>query len=595
MDRPAGLTRAFAVVLLLAAAAAAQEARPDDLVRVAFEVDVTKPASGAIFVTMVISNNDQEDLRVAIPAWAPGAYRLREYYKAVRVLGAEDGEGGKLEVSRQDNLTWKISAGKNRTVKIRYPLAVEKKRLNTDHCTLYGPDTYLYVVGRKFAPCSVRFTLPKGWRIGTGLERRGAVYSARDYDTFIDCPTELGKFTRLRFEEDARAYEIIIHSKGPVNNPAFISMCRKIVREHNLMFGPPPFKRYVFLFHFGGGTGGRGLEHLNSTDIDLPYVAVKRQPLIAASVTSHEYFHLWNVKRIRPVELGPFDYSREVESKALWLCEGWTSYFGDRALVRAGIWTEKHYFSRLAREIKALQDNPDRLVTSVERASSSVWHRKDYPRVDYYNKGELLGLLMDMRIRVRSGGRLNLDDVMRYMWTTYCVEPSRAGKGPIGVGYPEDGILKALNVVTGSDWSDFLDRFVSGTEELPYAEMLTPAGFSVGIVESRVPWLGVAVFGNRVMRVRKGSPAEKIGFRSLDTILALDGAPVTSTTLSRALAKAKEGRRVRVRVRRGGKLIDVMVTIRMRKRTAVSLGRAVDPSAFQEKLLDAWLGKRSDF
>ena len=215
-----------------------------------------------------------------------------------------------------------------------------------------------------------------------------------------------------------------MHGKGPVDGEKLAAMCRKIVREQNRIFGRPPFDLYVFLFHFRDGVGGRGLEHLNSTDIVMPYTAIRAQPLIAASITSHEYFHLWNVKRIRPFELGPFDYTGIVRSKHLWFCEGVTSYFGDRSLVRAGIWSEDVYLGHLAEEINTLQNNPDRKVTPVEKASQAVWDRKDFPQVDYYNKGELLGLLIDLRIRTMSGGRKSLDEVMRLLYDTYVVTPS---------------------------------------------------------------------------------------------------------------------------------------------------------------------------
>jgi hypothetical protein len=395
---------AWVFSLLLLATATAQDAIPR--LTVSYAVDATNPESGKIKVVMTVRHNVDDEVKVAIPAWAPGAYRIVKYSRQVWNVQASGKDGKKLEVDTVDDQTWKVKTGGTERFAVSYELTVERSRMDKDHLFIAGPDTYFYIVNRKDTPCSVAFSLPEGWKVGTGLDADGAMYRARDYDTFIDCPTELGKFELLSFEADNATFDIVIHSKGPVDGTKIVDMCKRIVVNQNQMFGgPPPFKRYVFLYHFKDQTGGRGLEHLNSTDISMPYAAIKFDPYLAASVTSHEYFHLWNVKRIRPAELGPFDYTGIVRSKALWMCEGVTSYYGDRTLAHCGIWKEQQYLDHVAGEIETLQNNPDRKVTSVEKASQSVWDRKDYPRVDYYNKGELLGLLIDLKIRTATDVR----------------------------------------------------------------------------------------------------------------------------------------------------------------------------------------------
>jgi hypothetical protein len=275
-------------------------------VSVLYAVDVTAPDSGKIRVAMTVRNNTDDEVRLAIPAWAPGAYRIVKYCKQVWNVEASGKDGARLEVAAVDDQTWKVKTGGIDRFVISYELTVEKSRMDKEHCFIAGPDTYLYLVNHKEAPCSVGFTLPEGWKVGTGLEADGPLYKARDYDTFIDCPTELGKFELFTFEADGATFDLVVHAKGPVDGPKLTEMCRKIVSaQHRIFGGAPPFKRYVFLYHFKDQTGGRGLEHLNSTDISMPYAAIKFDPLLAASVTSHEYFHLWNVKRIRPFELGP--------------------------------------------------------------------------------------------------------------------------------------------------------------------------------------------------------------------------------------------------------------------------------------------------
>ena len=433
----------FTFLLLATFPGQSQEGFPR--LAVSFAIDASNPESGKLRVVMTVRNNVEPDVEVSIPAWAPGAYRIVKYCRQISNLEAAK-ENQKLNVVPVDEQTWSVKTGGASRFTVSYDLTVERSRMDKDHCFIAGPDTYVYLVKHKEAPCSVGFTLPDGWKVGTGLEVDGPIYRARDYDTFIDCPTELGRFEQTSFQADGATYELVIHAKGPVDGERLTEMCRRIVVEQNKVFGPPPFKHYVFLYHFKDAMGGRGLEHLNSTDIIMPYTAIKLDPLLAASVSSHEYFHLWNVKRIRPVELGPFDYAGIVRTKALWLCEGVTSYFGDRGLARSGIWKEQQYLDHLGTEIETLQNNPDRRVTAIEKASESVWDRKDWPRVDYYNKGELLGLLIDLKIRTSSHGEKTLDDVLRHLYRKYVTGPAGEGKGPIGVGYPERGILQLADV-----------------------------------------------------------------------------------------------------------------------------------------------------
>jgi predicted metalloprotease with PDZ domain len=589
------MMRRLSLLLLILASSALRAQDTVPRLEVAFEIAVADPESGSIRVAMEIRQNAADEVRVSMPAWAPGAYRIVKYAKAVKGVEAS-AKGEKLAVASTDDQTWSIKTGRAGSIVVSYELAVEKSRMDRDHCFLAGPDTYLYVVGHKDAPCRVRFTMPESWKVGTPLDRDGDSYRARDYDTFIDCPTELGRFELFEFTTDKTKYDLVVHAKGPVDGEKLIGMCRRIVREQNRVFGPPPFDRYVFLYHFRDGIGGRGLEHLNSTDIVMPYSAIKAQPLLAASVTSHEYVHLWNVKRIRPAELGPFDYTGIVRSKALWFCEGGTSYFGDRGLVRSGIWSEDTYFAHLAEEITTLQNNPDRKATSIEKASQVVWDRKDWPRVDYYNKGELLTLLIDLKIRTASEGRKTVDDAVRLLNDRYVVGPSKNGKGPIGVGYPEDGILRSLNEVTGGDWKDFYDRYISGVEELPYEEILTASGLHVTLDVARLPDLGGAdLRGTFIVLVPLGSDAEKAGIKTADRVTSINGAEVTRTNVRDELGKFAVGEEVKIKLLRGTDPVEASVKVGSHERTSCRVRRQESPTEAQKKLLTGWLTRPTDY
>jgi predicted metalloprotease with PDZ domain len=585
------LTWLFSLILL--SSASPQDAAPR--LAVSYTVDVADPESGKIQVALEVSNNVDDEVRLSIPAWAPGAYRIVKYGKQVWNVAAACKDDQKLDVSSVDDQTWNVKTGHASRFRVTYELTIDKNRMDKDHCFIAGPDTYLYLLQHKETPCSVTFRLPDGWKVGTGLDSEGTAYKAPDYDTFIDCPTELGRFELFSFELDQATYELVVHAKGPVDGAKLVDMCRKIVIEQNKVFGPPPFKRYVFLYHFKDSIGGRGLEHLNSTDIVMPYNAIKIEPLLAASVTSHEYFHLWNVKRIRPFELGPFDYTQIVRSKALWMCEGVTSYFGDRGLARSGIWKEQQYLDHLATEIETLQNNADRKVTPIEKASETVWDRKDWPRVDYYNKGELLGLLIDLKLRRASGGRKTLDDVMRRLYEQYVVGPSKEGRGPIGVGYPEDGVLKALNEVSGEDWKPFCSAYIGGVQELPFKDVMEAAGLAPTIAVIESPDLGVDLRGAVVINVPAGGEAEEAGVKQGDRIGAVNDVEVTRTNVREVLGKLKPGEEARLTMVRVDGKTDVTLKVKVRQRTVCKVRRAENPTDLQKRLLDSWLGKRRDY
>jgi len=586
------LTLLFSLLLIAGLPAQSQDSIPR--LSVSYSVDVSNPETGKIRVVMTVRNNVEQDVDVSIPAWAPGAYRIVKYCKQVWNLEAAK-DGQKLDVVSVDDQTWTVKTGGAARFTVTYDLTIDRGRMDKDHCFIAGPDTYFYLVKHKEAPCSVGFTLPDGWKVGTGLEGEGPLYRARDYDTFIDCPTELGRFELHSFQADGATYDLVIHAKGPVDGEKLTEMCRKIVTEQNKVFGTPPFKRYVFLYHFKDAVGGRGLEHLNSTDIIMPYTAIKIDPMLAASVTSHEYFHLWNVKRIRPFELGPFDYTKIVRTKALWLCEGVTSYFGDRGLARSGLWKDQTYLDHLGTEIETLQNNPDRKVTAVETASESVWDRKDWPRVDYYNKGELLGLLIDLKIRTASRGEKTFDDVMRHLYQKYVTGPAGEGRGAIGVGYPETGILQALNDVTGDDWSSFYKKYVSGMEELPFVEVMEAAGLAPSLLTVDTPDLGADLRGTSILYVVAGGEAEKAGLKQGDRIVGINGSEVNRSTIREALTKLPPGEEAKLTILRMDERSEVTMKPKLRQRAVCKVRRAESPTDVQKRLLDAWLGKSRDF
>jgi predicted metalloprotease with PDZ domain len=584
----------LALLLFLPFLVAAQdEARPP--VAVSYTLDVTDPKSGVARVEMVVTHNADDEVTLGIPTWAPGSYRTVAYHQGVLDLEAEI-DGKKVEVAPTDHQSlWTLRTGRAPTFKVRYTLkpgAVDplKGYLTEEHYDIQGPSAWLFILNRMNGPHQVTFKLPPRWRVATGLRKIGeSTWGERDYDTFIDCPIELGMFSLHTFEHEGVTYEIVIHAGEPIGVGKLIDACHRIVVEQTRMFGGAPFERYVFLFHFPASRIGSGLEHLNSTHIRYSMAGMKEDPYNVASLTSHEFFHLWNVKRIRPRELGPFDYTRPVRSKALWLCEGVTSYYGDLTLVRAGLWTRDVYFNHLAGEVTILQSNPVRKTQSVEQAGWTVWDRRwGDPRgaIDYYNKGELLGWLLDLKIRAATDGRKSFDDVMRHLYRTWVTGPAKEGKGPIGLGFDEGAILESVNAVSGVEFRDFFTRYVSGTEELPYRETLAEFGLTL----AGRKMLGLSL---RDLKVTLNPPASSdagiAGIKRGDKILKINGAAIdTHEELSRVVESLSLGEPVKLTIEREGEEAPLEMKIPLVE-GSFALSVSKDATDAQRARVKAWL------
>lgn len=457
----------------------------DPIVR--YSVAVRGDDRRAYYVEMEIRNIGDSALALQLPNWAPGSYRITNAWRRIRGLAATDSAGRPLAVSKPDSLTWVVRTGGGRAAVVRYAvetLAAPNNRayLGRETGLIDGPATYLYLAGRQHLPSQVRFALPAGWRIGTGLMSTpdSTVYFAPSYDVLIDSPVLVGRIQRWVFTADGTPHQVVIANEGrPValDTLAFVDMVRRITETAIAIFGQAPYKDYTYLYVVG--TGG-GLEHLNSTTIGLNADSLAVDVRKAASTTAHEFFHTWNVKRIRPAILGPFDYTRPQRTLDLWLSEGGTSYFGGVIQLRAGLISREEYRQIVQRLIGAHHANPARLVVSPERASWTTW---DGPEVNggysisYYDQGQLLGLLLNIAIRDSTLNRRSWEDVFRHLLAHYAGER----------GFTSEDLLHAVNAVSGRDFQDFFRRYVSGTVEIPWNDYLERIGWHVEFRDSVEP------------------------------------------------------------------------------------------------------------
>ena len=524
--------------------------------------------------------------RVAMPNWTPGAYGIGRYGERVKGLEVS-GAGRALEVTRLDHQTWSIDTAGVDSMRLSYEVMPRRRGFRTRPADatktgmrVSGPSTFVHVVGAKDQPITVRYVLPEGWRVANGLRptEDPNVRLARTYDTFIDAPSTLGIFKQFDFEVAGTPFSCVFfqnQQRYDFDLEAFVEVCRKIVTYQGEMFGGFPFPNYVFLFSI---PGGGGLEHLNSTTIGLNPGRMKEDVNDGASVTAHEFFHLWNVKRIRPKVLGPFEYQHENYTGNLWVSEGWTSYYGDLTMVRTGIISPDKLLSLFTRYIKREMNKEGRKQNSVYWASRNVWHRQqgELPRVDYYGKGEILGAAIDLKIRHVTGNHKSLDDVMRFLNRWFAER---------GVGFEEGDIERACTAISNHDFDEFFARHVYGTLDPPLQECFGYAGIEYTEEHELTTALPFSTRRSRrgwVVAANSGRTP-----RAGDVILTLDGEARDEP--ADYIAGKQPGDKVIVGLERGGEPVEIEVELTQRDAMTPHLRFADDPTELQRRIREGWL------
>jgi len=552
------------VLLLALQAPQAPEARAPELFYA-----VTVPSDRSAYLVEIQINNPPSPSRLVIPNWAPGAYRLMDSWQNIRDVGAVTAAGDPLPVRQDSPISWVIDPHGAARITVRYSAGLRDADqwrrpnnrwfLRSTSGVVDGPRTFMYLDGWKQAPARVTFQMPRGWRVATGLvptRSDSTIFQAPSYDVLIDSPALLGNFLTYAFSAAGTPHRAVVDlGGGRAQAPGvFVDMLRRISTTAIGIFGTAPYKDYTFIFV--GGRGG-GLEHLNSTTIGVTTETLARNPRGAETVSAHEFFHAWNVKRIRPVELGPFDYEHEVRTVNLWWSEGVTDYYADVILARAGLDSPADFASGLATSIGNYRTNPARLLISPERSSWTVW---DSPAVNnsqvlsYYLQGELLGFLLDLAIRDSTDNAKSLDDVMRYLLAHYAGDR----------GFTRDELVAAVRGATGRNFEEFWRLYVSGATEIPWDDYLRAAGWKVVFtdtpdIDARIGSIPPAVQGGRWRAVAApGSAAETAGLRTGDELVRINGRPILDgTDVSAAVRAVRAGAAVVVDVVRDGQPVTI--------------------------------------
>jgi predicted metalloprotease with PDZ domain len=559
-------------------------------VEVAYTVTIKNPASHLYDVQMSIKGIRETSLSISMPAWSPGIYRIENYARNVQDFHASNIRNQPLKWEQTDKQTWRIVKQAVDDVEVQYQ--VFSTQLTDQMADLAPPATFMYVVGQKHVPYTVKYNAPGGWKVYTGLEKRGDRYFATDYDIFIDAPAFIGEFKVFEFDTGgARHYLVFSKRDISMSAPQVTSDIQDIVEAAMKIFGKLPYKEYIFLFKVQP-QATNSVEHLNSTHItvgenDFVAQAGYRQVLVTVA---HEFFHLWNVKRIRPGVLGPFDYTHEVHTRLLWMLEGITSYYGDLLLARGGIDTPEEYLSRMAVLIDSLEHAPGRHLMSAEEASWNAWLRSDNAEnntISYYTKGELIGLLLDIEIRARTKNQKSLDDVMRYLMETY------ANKG---IGFPEDGFLKAVETVAGSDFHELYETLVQSRKDLDYNRYLKQAGLVAQVqLQPGTIYVGLEFEPGegsfpRVRRVVPNSPAERAKVDLGDLLVSINDDRLTFENFRSRLHSHSIGETLKLTVLRSQRMLDLKIVPVEFQEEHWQLNEISRPTPEQLELKNAWLG-----
>jgi predicted metalloprotease with PDZ domain len=591
---------------------------------VLFSLPAARPASATIRYRVSLAQSNEHlfqiemeipsqghAVQVAMPAWN-ALYQVRDFAYRIRspkasVLDSAGGAGSPVELRPLNKQTWEIEPPQSpagprsqESFLLRYSIQWDdpgpfNSQLNDRHAFINFAEILMYVPDRRNEGTEVTFSdLPPGWKLISELPAGHAAQSfqAESYDALVDAPVEAGKFADFSFDGEGAHFRAVVDgtewNKGRLEEDL-----RRITSYEIRLMSGAPFKEYTFFFHIGAyaDVGGGGMEHSNSTAIAATSVES------AAAVAAHEFFHAWNVKRIRPQALEPVDYTQEQKTRALWFAEGVTSTYAAFALERSGLWNKTQFYEDLAMQIGDLESRPARKWQSVEESSLDAWLEKydDYNApgrsISYYNKGQLLGLLLDLSIRDATANRKSLDDVLRRMNDEYAKQ---------GKFYDEsEGIERAVEEVAGKPYADFFHRFVSGTDAISYDDFLGLAGLQVKVetVESSDLgfWPEIGSGKNvTVSSLEAGSAAEASGLRNGDVILASNGKSSPSDVAAWLRARSA-GDPVTLRIRRDAQESDISFLVGSREDRQYSIAELPHPSEQQRRIREGLLhGKTNE-
>jgi predicted metalloprotease with PDZ domain len=587
------LVFALSLSVLVAPAAMAQ----DRGLTIEYTVKVADIPRQLFHVTTDIRNISQPSLDLSLPVWSPGWYVIENYGKNVARFRVAEPGGRALRPVQVRKQTWRIDTkGISRiTVEFDYlanVLSANQARIAADYAFFTGTQLFLMPESHRSRPSVVKFDVPSGWKIASGLDETAdpIVFTAPEYDTLVDQPTLMGHFDVTRFTVDGKPHDLVLNPPGVYSADRARTLAghlSKLAETQGRIFGGLPYRKFVYFYLFRAKEAAAAvLEHQNSFVIVRNPDALSLPDDIMVGGAAHEFFHVWNVKRIRPVEMWPYDYSKENETPLLWVSEGFTSYYTSLSMYRAGLRDARALVAEMAQGIGDVEGNEARRDISAADSSMSTWIDYAAPaasRISYYSQGRNLAQLLDLSIRHDTSGARGLDEVMRALFTDFYQR---------GRGFSTDDLIRVVNRISGQPYDSFFNRYVSGTDVPPYDTFLGYAGYQLERATRKIPFLGVNLDTlGRVTGFPPGSDAATSRLQPDDFIVRVDDQTLEGQpagTIFRLLNE-KLGQNVRLRIRRGGEERELDMAVKFVELANYRIVESQSPTAEQLKIRESWL------
>lgn len=569
-----------------------------------YKLSTSKPQNHYFEVEMTLKNFKDKSLDLKMPVWAPGSYLIREFAKNVNLVKAFDEKGNPLSVKKTTKNTWNIVRGKAKEIKINYEvyafeLSVRTSFLDQTHGFVSGSGVFMYINNYKNKSGKLNIDLHDNFsKISTGLafiEKKNNIHSYQfnDYDQLADCPIEIGNQHIFNFK--ASGVNHIVAMYGDANydeNQLKVDMA-KIIEAETKVFGENPNKEYTFIIH-NVVDGQGGLEHCNSTTLSVNRWTYQGSAYLGfLSLVAHEYFHLWNVKRMRPIELGPFNYDQENYTSLLWVMEGFTSYYDELILRRAGFYTDEQMLGKVQSIINYVEATPGSRVQPLSHSSYDAWIKAYRPNensanttMSYYSRGQLMAAVFDAKIIAKYNGQKCLDDFMKLMYNKYYKKLNR--------GFTDGEFKKEFESFIDEDLTDFYKKYIDGTEILPYQEIYGNIGIDVQDLSTNKVSFGATFKESNgkiiVTSIKAGSSAENAGLSVNDEIISYNGFKITKSSLESNFNELAENDEASLLIFRDEQLLAIEVV--MTSISSPQFQLKLNPSSPKYTLSQYWL--RSD-
>ncbi|MER3431287.1 MAG: hypothetical protein C4324_09650, partial [Blastocatellia bacterium] len=568
-------------------AAAAQK------LEIRYTVSIADAARHQFHITTEIAGIRESQLDLSLPVWAPGWYVVENYAKNVGRFTVTDAEGKRIQPRMLKKQVWRVPTKGRDKIRVDFDyradvLGLNQAKIGDDFAFFTGIQLFLEPLGHRNNPSTLRIELPAGWKIITPLEPAGArnTFKAENYDVLVDAPVLIGAFDITEFQVEDKPHYLAAYPAGSFSaekSKQFTGMLARTIKAQSAIFGGLPYSRYVAFYFFrpAESNASGALEHLNSYVAFAP-AGANSTPEGLIGTGSHEFFHLWNVKRIRPAEMWPYNYTRENETPLLWFSEGFTNYYGVLSTYRAGITSKQQFIASVAGAAAGVENTEARNYISPADSSVSTWLGYDTPLafgISYYTQGQNLAALLDLSIRNDTSGKASLDDVFRVLYNEHYLR---------GRGFTSEELIAHINRITGRDYRPFFDDYVFGVKVPNYEKIFSYAGLRLERKQQTTPDFGFATRprgqGLTITGIEPAGAAAEAGLRVGDTITKIDGVSPFEAGLG-----GSAGKTLNLTVLRSGQEMDLKFTPKSRQFTQFILTEVDSPTPEQLRIREGWL------